>query len=305
MGHLGRKSTTTLVAVAVLVSAITMSAEAALTKSISAESFKNNAVTQKMEYVSYETYQPAFSIAVEAKPDAKVTYSRHVENKMTSQGLTRRLELTNNSFSLAQVTGYTYLSDLHNDLLERASQTYGISLSGLKEMHTDMSFGYHSEYAYQNDYRESTVEYDTDYYHLAPAVSWAGIKATAGYEVLGSDDGRIAFAKPRSSHHVFTKSADKFLTTPDNGLQDIYLDVSYTLKGIEGEMEFLNGIYLQGRYHEFSADEGNEDYGKEYGIYTRIPLDKKHFVEASFSDYQADSFSEDTRKFILAFGVTF
>ena len=52
------------------------------------------------------------------------------------------------------------------------------------------------------------------------------VNLTLGYEVLGSDDGKKGFATPLATGHKFQGFADKFLTTPNDGVQDLYVGVA-------------------------------------------------------------------------------
>ena len=48
------------------------------------------------------------------------------------------------------------------------------------------------------------------------------MRLNAGYEVLGADNG-VGFATPLATGHKFQGWADKFLTTPGDGIEDVYI----------------------------------------------------------------------------------
>ena len=110
----------------------------------------------------------------------------------------------------------------------------------------DLAFNYYLEYAHQTDVGDNPIDYSADYYHLAPGLSIAGLTVTGGYEFLGSDDGRVAFATPLATPHIFNGFADVFLATPPTGLQDLYVDITYKMTGLSGSLAFLNWCVIQG-----------------------------------------------------------
>ena len=55
-----------------------------------------------------------------------------------------------------------------------------------------------------------------------------------GYELLGSDDGKVAFNTPLATKHKFNGWADKFLGTPKEGLEDVYLTAKGKVSGVNG-----------------------------------------------------------------------
>jgi hypothetical protein len=216
------------------------------------------------------------------------------------------LNASNASVPEAVVTAYAYFADL-KDVPALSSKTFGASLTGeipiVKER--KVSFKYRAEYARQSDYGNNPANYDADYYHIAPAVAWNGLTVTAAYESLGSDGGAVGFSTPLATLHKFNGWADKFLATPAGGLNDAYAEVSYKVSGAEGRAAFLNGLLLVGQYHDFSADKGGADYGKEYDAYVKLPILTHYYLESKYADYQTEGFATDTRKYIFGAGMTF
>ena len=112
-----------------------------------------------------------------------------------------------------------------------------------------------------------------------------------GYEVLGSDDGKIAFQTPLATKHKFNGWTDLFLATPANGLTDLYVSSSFNVFG-KGKL----GTEL----HQYRSDEKNMDYGQEYSVSYSQALPLKGLSGlAKFSDYQAEAFGVDTQKLWL------
>ncbi len=198
------------------------------------------------------------------------------------------------------LVGYTYLLDFETDSPANSSATYGGYFAG-KQMVQGLGFHYHAEYAYQEDYETNPIAYEADYYHFKGGLSYKGFKAIIGYEVLGSDAGLFAFRTPLATGHAFNGWADKFLVTPANGIEDIYVDITYKVK-TEGSLSFLNGLLLKAQYHDFKSEFGNTDYGTELGLYAKMPLKRGFYIEAKYADYDADNFATDTEKFTFGLG---
>jgi len=197
------------------------------------------------------------------------------------------------------VTGYGYL-------VENLGDTYGIALTGAPKISDTLTLNYRAEYAMMGDAamtdnptptQENT---DADYYNLELGMSMSGILAGINYEVQSGDsdttDGENnTFTTPYGTNHKFNGFADKFLTTPTQGLVDANIMLGYKSK----EMGVLKAIY-----HDFSSDVDSVDYGTEMDlVYVRaIPGVKNVTGLLKYADYSADSsqtgsLGTDTQKF--------
>ncbi|MBZ0167237.1 MAG: hypothetical protein K8I00_10570, partial [Candidatus Omnitrophica bacterium] len=212
---------------------------------------------------------------------------------------------SNDSTPLGKLVGYGYLLDFKRDAPGASNQTYGVSLSGKQKINEDFTVAYHAEYAFQQDYGNNTTDYDADYYHLAPALVWKGFTTTVGFEVLGSDNGAAGFATPLATLHKWNGWSDVFLATPAAGLEDFYVDVTYKVSGVEGDLKFFNGLLAKVQYHDFSAEEGSMDYGTEWGIYVKQPINKNVYAEVKYADYNSDGFATDREKIVFGIGITY
>lgn len=212
---------------------------------------------------------------------------------------------SNESTPLGKIVAYSYLLDFETSAPGASSQSYGVSLTGKQKVTDDLAVKYHGEYAYQMDYGPNTTDYDADYYHVSGGLSCHGFTATVGYEVLGSDDGMVGFSTPLATLHKWNGWADVFLATPSTGLEDFYVDLTYKVKGIEGDLAFFNGLLAKVQYHDFSADEGGMDYGTEWGVYVKQPINKHVYAELKYADYEADGFASDRKKIVFGLGVKY
>ncbi|MBP8185004.1 MAG: alginate export family protein [Pseudomonas sp.] len=211
------------------------------------------------------------------------------------------------------VTGYSYLLDLDNIATNAASAegTLSSQTSGLRLNGAISGVSYAVEYAQQSDYGDNPNDLDSNYYlaELGYTVATVGLKA--GYEVLGgSDDGsskvnnsNLAFQTPLATKHAFQGWADVFLTTPTDGIEDMYL----------GATAPLLGGTVQAVYHDYSARENSSNYGEELNLSYGHPIPgvKGLVALAKYAHYDSadnsiSSFSNvDTQKFWLQLQYTY
>ncbi len=197
--------------------------------------------------------------------------------------------------------GYTYLLDLdlNNGTAARfnnSSATYGGYLAGSAPVTEKLSLGYRGEFAWQTDYADSTLNYEAPYYNLEISGNVKPFAFGAGYEVLGSGansgagGGRASFRTPLATLHAFNGWADAFLTTPNDGLDDIYAFVQVTLP---------ERIPLRLVYHKFDADFGGADFGQEIDIIASKKFGKywTALVKYAYYDGKAAPVAFDLQKF--------
>lgn len=222
------------------------------------------------------------------------------------EGENHIVRVKNKSLPIGTVGGYAYMFD-NNTAKALSSGTYGGYISGKRKLRDDLTLGWYFEYANQSDYGDQPVDYEADYYHIAPFVVLHGVKVTVGYEVLGSDNGVKAVTTPYATLHKFNGWADKFLVTPNDGLQDFYVDVTYKVKGMNGPLAYFNGTLLKAQYHTYESDFGSTDYGTEYGFYSKTPLGKGFYMESKHAFYEQgdDASRADAYKGIFGIGFKY
>ena len=184
--------------------------------------------------------------------------------------------------SVGKLVGYSYLLDQDGGA---EIDTYGVSLTGAKD-----KLAYAVEYATQEN-----GDYDADYLKLEAAYSFDKVKATLGYELLGSDDGMYGFSTPLATGHKFNGWADIFLNTPTVGLEDIYVTLSGKAAG--GKFAVT--------YHDFSADEGSADLGTEIDAVYSKSFSKNYSGGIKLAMYSAGDTGVDTDKIWLWVGAKF
>lgn len=135
--------------------------------------------------------------------------------------------------------------------------------------------------------------YSADYYLLEGKLDMASLSLGAGYEVLGANHGAplTSFQTPLATLHKFQGWADKFLTTPPNGVRDLYGSAGYSWRKIAG----LEAIDAGVTWHRFRSDRPDIPYGNEWDAILSAKLG--HLIAtAKLADYNANAFATDTRK---------
>ncbi|MBT3296943.1 MAG: alginate export family protein [Verrucomicrobia bacterium] len=201
---------------------------------------------------------------------------------------------------------YAYLLDLGHGTTGQAnsSDTYGISGTIGHTFENDVTAGCELEYARQSDNGGTTdgVNYDADYIKLEASAGLKAIGLGVGYELLGSDEGS-AFRTPLATGHKFNGWADVFLTTPGEGLQDLYAYV--TLKCPRDIMPTIRIVY-----HDFESDEGDIAYGDEIDVVATKKFNDRVTMIAKYANYQADDSADnpraaDVERISIQAGLTF
>lgn len=205
--------------------------------------------------------------------------------------LAGKLHLFNSQYKLSEthsLSGYVYNMDF-DTALALSNRTVGLAydgkVSGLK---------IHAAYATQSDAGDNPTRYSTDYQTLELGYSFSKIHFAAGYESLGSDNGK-GFITPLATLHKFQGFADKFLATPANGIDDIYIKAS-------GK---LGKLGLTAIWHDLKSAKKNVDYGTELNLVASYPLANKLGLLVKYASYDADELATDTSKLWAMLNLTF
>jgi len=189
-----------------------------------------------------------------------------------------------------RLTGYAYLLDFDDQsgynsdkTVDNSSDTWGIEYqANLESLIVDLAW------ARQTDAGKSTLDYKADYYKIEAAAVVSRVKLNAGYEVLGAGDG-VGFATPLATGHKFQGWADKFLSTPGDGIKDFYI-------GVNGK---AGPVKLGAVYHDFRAQDSSDKFGKEIDLVAAWLLDKRITLKAEYARFVSDDDSRfsDTNKY--------
>lgn len=226
----------------------------------------------------------AISVTNTSIPDTKI-YVAGFNNRHTITGADTLEDgfLGNVNYKMGKelsLTGYTYLL---NDIGGTTDfNTYGLRATGAVNIAV-----YEVEYAIQNK-EVAGADFDTSYYNVAAGVKLDGLTVKLGQELLGSDDGKAAFATPLGTNHKFNGWSDNFLGGNGNdGFEDTYLNVVTKVAGLK----------LVGQYHSFAGDNSGDDLGSEYGFVVAKKINNYGLsLKASQYDASDKSGKADTTK---------
>jgi hypothetical protein len=153
--------------------------------------------------------------------------------------------------SLGTATPYFLYLDFESAAL-LSTRTFGASLTGERTVGS-WKLPYRGELAWQEDLGDNPARVDADYRRVEIAGKKKGWRLGLGHETLGATSGGIAFATPLATLHRFNGAADKFLTTPADGLVDLY-----------GQAGYVGGPWTAVvELHDFDADRGSASHGTE------------------------------------------
>ncbi len=183
-----------------------------------------------------------------------------------------------------QLSGYAHF--IENETLPLTShRNLGVRYLAKHEDVEKIGWLVNLEYARQNQFADGLDLIDAQYQLLEGGVIWRANTFKLGWENL-SGDGQYGFATPFATLHAFNGWADRFLTTPVNGLQDTYL--GWNRKWGNWGASFV--------WHDFQSDQGNLDYGQEWNASLNWSFQPRWNALVKFADFQADDLGADVQK---------
>lgn len=201
-----------------------------------------------------------------------------------------------------KLTAFAYLVDQNEAAVQGfrlSSQSYGVRLDGSQPI-GKAKIAWQLSYARQSDWHRNPNDYAADYWLADVAVDLGGPRVGAGYEILGAGSGRdggatlTSFQTPLATGFKFQGWADKFLTTPPDGMRDLYASAGWGWKTLGP----LKGVTVQAIYHAYRSDRRGRAYGDEIDLLASAKLGKCT-ASARYASYDADGFATDTDKYWL------
>ena len=199
---------------------------------------------------------------------------------------------------IGTVTGFGYWVDQDEAAVQGfrlSSRTIGARLAGTQKL-GKAKLAYQLSHARQSDMGRNPNSYEAGYWLADVSVDLNGPKLGAGYEVLGAETGiaLTSFQFPLGTNFKFQGWADKFLTTPADGVRDFYVNAGWSWKAIGP----AKAVTVQAAWHRYESDRLNRPYGDELNLLASAKLGKTT-ASVRYADYRADGFATDTRKFWL------
>ncbi len=239
---------------------------------------------------------------------ADVSYVWNVRTTWGSQGTGARQQgvsgdnlLVNLSYQtgLGTLTGFGYWVDQDEAAVQGfrlSSRTIGARFAGSRAFSKAAKLGYQLSYARQHDLHRNPNDYAAEYYLLDAVLDAHGLKLGGGYEVMGASHGAAltSFQTPLGTNFKFQGWADKFLTTPPDGVRDLYGSLGYGWKQVGP----VSAVVAQVIYHEFRSDRASRHYGSEWNAILSGKIGRTT-LSVRYADYRADTFGTDTHKLWL------
>lgn len=251
----------------------------------------------------------AFSISNNALPDTQISYA-YINKINTIFGDDRNagiikdgvIDMDSHLFNIqysglpiGKLEGYGYFLD-YGDAPATSSRTVGLRLNGAQAVNETVKVIYTAEFANQGDYKDGTMD-DQNYYLAELGGKYRNWLAKVSYEVQ-EGDGTDSFNTPLGTNHAFQGWADQFLTTPSQGLVDLFFTVAGNVMGAK----------LVAVYHDFETDEDSLDAGSELDLLAEKTFAEHYTLGVKYADYKGDSEfpgKVDTEKFWLYGQVKF
>ncbi len=220
----------------------------------------------------------------EGIPAAELDSDSHVVNAHLSR------------WTEAELSAYAYFFDF-TDNPAFSNNTYGIRLTGRMQPSTDLAISYAAEFARQSDYGDNPTDYTANYHLLEFGAEYQSVKLNLGWAALGGDENEAGkqFITPLATLHKFQGWADKFLSTPDAGVDDRYIGLHLDFAGANASVI----------YHRFAAEAGGRKYGDEWDFSVGKAIFREHQLLLKYADYNADGFATDTTKWWLQYFISF
>jgi hypothetical protein len=141
------------------------------------------------------------------------------------------------------------------------------------------------EYARQSPYSNGSSAIHASYLLAEGGLVWKGNTFKAGWERMGGN-GHYAFQTPFATLHAFDGWADRFLTTPVNGLDDAYLSWN------RGFGKFTATVVA----HDFRSDHAAIHYGREWDASLGWAFAPHWSALAKIADFHRGDLGADVRK---------
>lgn len=180
---------------------------------------------------------------------------------------------------------FGYLLDYERPGAEaNSTSNWGVSYDGSRDAGA-ASVLWELQYAVQQDWADHPGSFDVDYQKTGIGFSRGDVSVRAVREALDGD-GAYAFRTPLATLHGFNGWTDKFLSTPADGLVDVYLRLDQNLDTWNWTL----------RWHQFRSAIGSMDYGTEIDAMAVWNTPWNQDFGIKLAQYSAEEFSTDTFK---------
>jgi hypothetical protein len=190
---------------------------------------------------------------------------------------------------IGKLTGFAYLTDFEEAPRDSA-ETLGLRFAGEQPVQK-VKVAWMVSYAQQTERSNNPLNFSQDFYAAEFTGTFRQYSVGVGYEHM-EGDGVRGFSTPLATLHKFDGWADKFLTTPPNGLARRYATLGYTKKGLA----VLDTLTATAVYHRFDSTRLGIDYGSEVDLQLQAKYQRFNLL-LKYAEYEADRFATDTSKY--------
>lgn len=163
-----------------------------------------------------------------------------------------------------------------------STSTLGMRIAGTQPIGAT-KLAYAVSFANQKDYGDNTLDFSNDYYTVDLGLTYRQWSFGLGVEDLGGN-GTKGFTTPLATLHKFQGWADKFLTTPANGINDKYVSAGYLAKGVGP----FDTVAVTAAYHAYETSRLDTDLGNETNV--QVAAKYQRFTGTlKYADYSADA----------------
>ncbi len=243
----------------------------------------------------------AFSVQNTTLPDTTLSYAYawNVNRIFTDEAVASAaanfdsdshfVNLKYNGLDFAKLEAYAYLLDFEN-APQFSTDTFGLRATGAIPLSPSLKVLYAGEYAYQTDAGDNSSGFSGNYIlgelgtSIAKPVAFIdSVTLKATYELLEGEGnvnaGINSFNTILGTNHAYQGWADRFLVTPDDGIEDYY---------VTGIIKALGANFVA-VYHDLNSDNLDYDYGKELDLMVTKKFLEHYLVGVKYSDYSADT----------------
>ena len=178
--------------------------------------------------------------------------------------------------------------EFENDPM-RSHRNLGLRWVGTHRMENDHRIEYRAQWIDQDSHANGASTNEADYFAAEAGFETKRWGVGANVEQL-SGDGIYGFQRPLATLHAYNGWADRFLSTPSDGLVDYFIDGRLALKG----------CVLSAQYHRFDADNGSLHYGDELGLAVSHKFADRFDVMLKYAGHQAGDVGSDVHKLWLS-----
>ncbi len=203
--------------------------------------------------------------------------------------------LVNASYTLnpaLKISAFAYLMDFEGGGAAQSNATYGARATGAQTF-GGVQFSYAASYAVQSDHGANPVAYDADYWSVDLSAARGPFTARAGYESLEGNGPGQRFITPLATLHIFQGWADVFLSTPNDGVEDLFVSGAYR---VPTDAPALRNTALTIVWHQFEAERTSADLGEELDVSFSGPITEHLSFIVKYADYEGPGAPADTTR---------